>query len=227
MDWSDDVTYAVHDVEDFYRAGRIPLHLLSSNEDDHERKAFYDEVFQRRKGQDGVWNRYSRAELETAFEGLVVLFEIDRPYAGTQEHRAKLRKFSGQCINMFVNAIQLRVPTKTNQCSVDIEPQFEKQVTMLKELTWHYVINAPSLATEQHGQRKVIRGLFECLLEAAEKMNFRVFPTFYQEKLASVSASEFPRLVIDLIAGMTERQCVDIFHTLTGVSVTPSFERVL
>ena len=164
MDWSDDVTYAVHDVEDFYRAGRIPLHLLSNNKDDRERNAFYDEVFKRRKGQGGVRNRYSRAELETAFEGLVVLFEIDRPYAGTQEHRAKLRKFSSQCINMFVNAIRLRKPTPNNPCSVDIDPQYEKQVTMLKELTWHYVINAPSLATEQHGQRKVIRGLFECLL---------------------------------------------------------------
>ena len=28
MDWADDVTYAVHDIEDFYRAGLIPMHLL-------------------------------------------------------------------------------------------------------------------------------------------------------------------------------------------------------
>jgi len=28
MDWADDITYAVHDLEDFYRARKIPLHLL-------------------------------------------------------------------------------------------------------------------------------------------------------------------------------------------------------
>lgn len=28
MDWADDLTYAIHDVEDCYRAGLIPLHLL-------------------------------------------------------------------------------------------------------------------------------------------------------------------------------------------------------
>ena len=28
MDWADDVTYAVHDLQDFYQAGLVPLHLL-------------------------------------------------------------------------------------------------------------------------------------------------------------------------------------------------------
>jgi dGTPase len=30
MDWADDMTYSVHDVEDFFRAGLIPIHLLKS-----------------------------------------------------------------------------------------------------------------------------------------------------------------------------------------------------
>jgi dGTPase len=222
MDWSDDVTYAVHDVEDFYRAGRIPLHLLSTRKDDRERREFYDEVFRRRKGQGGIWKKYTREELESAFENIVVLFQIEQPYSGTQEHRAQLRKFSGQCINMFVRAITLRVH-RPGERYVDIDPVCEKQVTMLKELTWHYVINAPELAARQHGQRKIISGLFESYLTAAEKKDWKMFPNYYQEKMRD-SAEEIPRLVIDLIAGMTERQCVDVFRTLTGIAGSPGLD---
>ena len=31
MDWADDVTYVVHDLEDFYRVGLVPLDLLASD----------------------------------------------------------------------------------------------------------------------------------------------------------------------------------------------------
>ena len=47
MDWADDITYAVHDVVDFYCAGRIPLDILG-NGVDTELSRFYEEVFGRK-----------------------------------------------------------------------------------------------------------------------------------------------------------------------------------
>ena len=32
MDWADDVTYAVHDMDDFYRARLVPLDRLCEGE---------------------------------------------------------------------------------------------------------------------------------------------------------------------------------------------------
>jgi dGTPase len=48
MDWADDITYAVHDLVDFYCAGQIPVDRLADDNDPAERESFFAEVFARR-----------------------------------------------------------------------------------------------------------------------------------------------------------------------------------
>jgi dGTPase len=49
MDWADDITYAVHDLVDFYCAGQIPVDRLADDSDPTERESFFEEVFSRGK----------------------------------------------------------------------------------------------------------------------------------------------------------------------------------
>ncbi len=98
---------------------------------------------------------------------------------------------------------------------------------MLKELTWRYVINDPAMAAQQYGQRRAIRTLFDCFHTAACKDNLKIFPKYYQEKMGGVTPNEKTRLVVDLIAGMTERQCCGMYERMTGTSLAPSFDRIL
>jgi dGTPase len=219
MDWADDVTYSVHDLEDFYRAGKVPLHALADLIDGRERRVFFDEVFERRKNSTGIWLKESREDLEEAFLDIVAPFNIDEPFNGSRDHRARLRSFTGLLINRYVGGLTIR--NENGRWVLVKNPQFEKEITMLKELTWHYVINAPSMATYQLGQRKIIKNLFEIFGEAADwQPDWKVFPQYFRERLQSASTErDRIRIVVDFISGLTEPQAIALHQQVTGNSL--------
>jgi len=114
-----------------------------------------------------------------------------------------------ELIKLYVNAVRL-----PRQDEFLISEDYIKEVTALKELTWTYVIEASGLAAQQLGHRVVIQRLFEIYSAAAEKpKRWGLFPPFYREQLKHCNSQmEQVRIVVDLIAGMTEPQrsrCTD------------------
>ena len=110
--------------------------------------------------------------------------------------------------------------------AVVIEEQAEVELFILKQLTWHYVINNAALATQQYGQRRIIRDLFEIFNDAAEKGEVDIFPVSFRERMSQLlkddvddGKRERVRITADLISGMTEQQVVAIHQRLTGVSL--------
>jgi dGTPase len=217
MDWADDVTYAVHDAADFFRAGLIPLEALSSRRDDSERMRFFSGVFGRHPDPPKTLG-YPKASLEEAFIGLTQYFPFDEKYRGTVSHRAKLRYQSAGLIKRYVYAVELTKPARSGEEFLSIDPARHQEVLMLKELTWQYVILNPSLTTQQHGQRTIVRNLFEIFQEAAGKEKHRnIFPQAFREQLRqAANGRERTRIVSDFIAGMTEHQAIRLHGRLTG-----------
>jgi len=156
MDWADDITYSVHDAEDFYRAGLIPLHDLVR--ETAERQRFLDRSLQRLRD-NGIASQYTDDELRSSFGDVIQAFPLTEPFRGTRGHRAALRSFSSVLIGRFVDALRLADPALNAGERVTITRQRKMEVTMLKELTWYYIINNPLLATQQHGQREVIMAI--------------------------------------------------------------------
>ena len=117
--------------------------------------------------------------------------------------------------------------------AIEISPRAETEIVILKQLTWHYVIDRASLATLQYGQRQMIRQLFNILADEAQSSNkqpaarYSIFPEYYRELLHENLTDELRvRLVIDLIASMTERQIIDMYHRLTGLVQGSAVDRM-
>ncbi len=214
MDWADDITYAVHDASDFFRAGLIPLDRLVDGRSDRERRKFYDEVFARETHLD-----FPRSDLENAFEKLRSFMPVNQPYLGSNNDRSNLRTLSAGLISRYVRQGLELASAGQDERQVRINPAMEKEVIMLKQLTWHYVILNPALATQQHGQRKAIQTLFEIFLKAAKEPARRaMFPVAFREMLdRTEEEADWARIVCDYIAGMTERQALALHCKLAGV----------
>lgn len=220
MDWADDITYAVHDAEDMYRAGLAPLDRLAAVAKERERFAAW--VQER-------WHRARREpvapeELAKAIEIIPVSFGSDRPYDGTDSQRIALRSFTSSLIGRYVAATSLE--EQQSDWRLRIEPWARLEVDALKELTWHYVIERPALASQQEGQLRIIDDLFEILLDAASgSRNQALLPerVRHQLELAVGATADVPslrgRIVCDAICSFTEDEAMQLHRRLTGIDL--------
>jgi dGTPase len=226
MDWADDITYSVHDVEDFYRAGRVPLHLLSDRRYDKERSGFFEKVFERHSDKKSIWA--DQKSLQEAFNEVTVgLFPLEGTYTGEWKERAALRTFTSELIGRYVSATS--IVEKDGNVRLRIDEDRELEVAMLKEITWIYVIEAPELASQQEGQREIIEKLFNIYWDAAQgNRSLHLFPPYYRQALAdSANDQGKKRVVVDLIAGMTEEQALAMHNRLCGVSLGSGLEQII
>jgi dGTPase len=103
------------------------------------------------------------------------------------------------------------------------EPALDREVSVLKRLTWHYVIDNPALATQQIGHKRIINDLFDVFADAAtDRKRWLLFPWGYRERLISIADGELEeeplRIAVDYIASMTEQQAIDMHRRIIGAN---------
>ena len=161
MDLADDIGYAVHDVEDFYRAELVPLERLTQNKGENaEVEKFFTSCRDR-------WERidkppkYKQADLFRAFRRIMHLERhITEPFVPDHHHRATVRTMTAALIADYVTKARIRADRDGDGQCVLVGADRRMEIAMLKELTWTYVIDDPGLATQQEGQRYIIGELF-------------------------------------------------------------------
>ena len=224
MDFADDVAYSTHDIEDYYRAGLLPLDRLMTDTKEVER--FLTSTFKRWKGRKKAEG--SDKEFTAAFEGTIGMVrsffppDLMEPYAGTKRQRAAIHSVTSNLIGRYFDGVKITPGGKKSVFAVPKETR--QQIDILKELMWHYVILNPALAEQEYGQREVIEHLFECFGNEAKSNNLSIFSRRYREQIEEVKRDvayaeqqkPLTRIVADVIAEMTEHHAYELHARLTG-----------
>jgi dGTPase len=219
MDWADDITYAVHDLDDFSRAGLIPLDKLAR--DERERNRFKQRLENEpRLGGGGT----SAKELMDALDQAMTFIDLDGDYEEWPGQRVALRSFGSMLITSYIDALTVEDADDPAHADVVINDEARRQVDALKQLTMLYVVKRPSLAVVQKGQANLIASLWDWYREASDdKGDSRLLPPAYRARLLDARKEKQPdiaiiRLVTDLVAGMTENSAIELYRRMTGMT---------
>jgi dGTPase len=220
MDYADDIAYSVHDVDDFFRAGLIPLHDPQAMLDRGEVADFQKSA---------RFPKGTRVNVAQTIANLLNGFPVQGPYTGTYEERAKYRTLTSSLIDDFISS-----PTmveKDGRLVLQLNQEHLLQIAFLKNLVWKYVISNDRLATQQQGQITTIKRLFETYKTAIlnRKSGKALLPPTFSEEWELHDPARWEgvmkehdrsvrRLAADVVASFTDHQATAMYHRLTGVS---------
>ena len=223
MDYADDVAYSVHDLEDFFRAGLIPVASLAQR--DGAFTAFLKEWCE--DPRTSVTMEEVDASRDMLLSMLRDLFPFDGQYDDTFDHRASLRTATSNLIQQYVWAVKI-APTGASR-PLEVPELVRLQLKFLQRLVWRFVIENPRLATQQHGQRRIVRSLFGTYLTAVKDRDVALVPPLFHRALEALGDArpkaqrkqdtpDETRLAVDIVASFSDGQAVLLHRRLTGIA---------
>lgn len=197
MDWSDDCSYSVHDLEDAIVANQIQVSNF--------RQDLGELVRVMKNGYD---SDASENEVESALLRLENLSCWPKNFDGSHRAQARLKDTTSQLIGRFVQSaeIETRKVYGTGQLTrynADLKIPREQlvEVDFLKAVAGHYLINAAASQERYAKQQTLIRELVDGLYLAGPKYLDAVFLADWQR---AESDAQKLRVIIDQVAGLTD-----------------------
>ena len=207
MDWSDDVAYSVHDLEDSLVSGQVKLDQLSND---------LPKLF--KVAQQVYLADITQAEMEKALASLQQLSCWPRYYDGTHRSLARLKDLASQLIGRFAQAAEVATQEKYGDAdltrynaNLEVPRAQRVEVALLKSMAGHYVINADDSQIRYAGQQKLLTELVEAILETAPN-SLESF--FLQDWNRAENDQQRLRVVIDQVASLTDPGALSLHERL-------------
>jgi dGTPase len=209
MDWSDDVAYSVHDLEDGVHAGHIDLELAA----DDEQKQAVSQL-----AHDWYTPDIDVAELREALDRIQALPQWPRRFDGTSRDMVALKNLTSSLIGRFVqpsidatrDAFGAR-PLQRYAADLIIPQDRRNEVVVLKSLANLFVFQRDDSTAVYQRQQEVIVELVDALVaRAPEGLDALFAPTFQ----AATDEAARLRVIIDQVASLTDRSVIRWHTTL-------------
>ena len=209
MDWSDDIAYSVHDLEDSLVSGQIKLDQLS----DDLPKLFI-------VAQQMYLADITESEIQSALNSLQKLSCWPRYYDGTHRSLARLKDLASQLIGRFAQAAEVATQEKYGDGDLTrynanlVVPRAQRvEVALLKSMAGHYVINATDSQIRYAEQQKILTQLVEAILASAPDT---LESFFLQDWQRAQTEQARLRVVIDQVASLTDPGALTLHNRLVN-----------
>jgi dGTPase len=209
MDWSDDVAYSVHDLEDALVTGHIDIAHLRDDLSDLYRVAVQDYL-----------PDMTEDEAQNALSSLMNLSCWPQEFDRSHRHLARLKDLTSQLVGRF--ALAAESETRAHFGDGDLVrysanllvPRAQRvEVALLKSMAGHYIIRAEKSQERYARQQNVIVDLVDAVRSKAPET---LESFFLQEWNRASSESEKMRVVIDQIASLTDVGAYALHQELVG-----------
>ncbi|MCF8570909.1 deoxyguanosinetriphosphate triphosphohydrolase [Gordonia sp. HY002] len=200
MDWSDDVAYSVHDLEDGVIGGRIDLQQLGSRDDQDELAQLGMRYF----GGDDPTLLVDAAQRLSEMDIFARLGGFD----GSLDASVRLKRLTSELIGRFATtaiastraAVDDR-PVCRYDADLSVPDDVAAEVAVLKTVALRFIFSDPRHRARQDRQRERIHRVAEMLLVTSPG---GLDPFFAARWTRAETDEQKVRVVVDQIASMTE-----------------------
>ena len=203
MDWSDDVAYSVHDVEDAVHLGLVDLPSLRIRET-------RDELV--RIAQERYLPEASSDELLEALDRLIALPHWPNGFTGSHRDVSRLKRFTSHLIGRFSVSAQIATqlaygdsPLTRYNAKLEVPIEVRLEVAVMKAITVRFVMYREGAEVMYTQQRELIGELVEALLAGDGRF---LDPWLLQDFARATSDGERLRIVVDQVASLTDLSVV-------------------
>jgi dGTPase len=180
MDVADDIAYALHDLDDFHRAGVLQYAAVAAEFREWSTRSVRlarldsDALSPSRAGEslEILWRRIRLKDgwiaADDAFRAAVERVMTDLidgllavPYDGSRAAERALGEFTSRWLARLQDAVMVNLDPHPRSGHVDLLPQAWHEVVVLKFVHQRFVLQRPDLALYQRGQARILTRLVD------------------------------------------------------------------